>query len=98
MASGGWLPSQQVLAQEVHFAFGLGITFAARALGFPAWWGALAIIVVDLIKESTFDQWIEKQPLFTDGLVDWSFYIIGAALAAALLVLRFGTVGFLSAP
>jgi hypothetical protein len=98
MASGGWLPSQELIAQEVHLAFGLGVTFGARALGFPAWWGAAAIIIIDLVKANTFDRWVEKEPFFTDGLEDWSFYIVGAALAAGLLVIRFGSAGLLSAP
>jgi hypothetical protein len=93
-----WFPSGGFLAQEVHFAFGLAFVLGAKALGFSPGLGAAVILLVDFTKEATFDEWVEKEPLFYNGLIDWLFYVIGAAVAAGLLLLRFGPPGLVAAP
>ena len=80
-----WFPSGGLLAQEVHLAFGLMFVFGARAFGYPAWWGAATILVVDFVKEATFDQWVEGEPLVWDGMIDWAFYWVGVLVALGIL-------------
>jgi hypothetical protein len=84
-----WKPSNFLLAQEVHFFAGLAFAFAAPALGFTWWYGGALIILIDLVKELTFDHYVEGQQFIgtwnDSGLVDWTFYIVGVLVAFALL-------------
>jgi len=75
-----WLPSSELLAQMLHTSLGFAFTVAPLIKGYPLWFGITLILIVDLFKELTFDQVVEGEPFFWDGLVDWSFYVLGCVV------------------
>lgn len=74
-----------ILAQEVHVSLGSLFVFAAKCLFNAPLIGAIVILVVAIIKEFSFDRIIEKDPFFWNGLIDWSVYWLGVAIAAVSL-------------
>lgn len=82
---GGWEPSSWLLAQDCHFGYGLAIPLATYAFHWPLWAIPLLLFIELIGKEGLFDQIVEKNPLVWGGLVDWSFYILGSAVAYGLL-------------
>lgn len=80
-----WVPSSNFLAQEVHFVIGVLFVIASVAFNYPWWYGAILIFIVSLVKETTFDQIIEKAPFFWDGAEDFSFYLVGIAVGIGLV-------------
>jgi len=77
-------PPRWLLALDSHIAWGFGVPsfFAWTAKNF--WLGALIILLIDLIKETTYDVWEEGEPFFWDGFTDWLEYWAGVLLALAL--------------
>jgi len=80
-----WEPSNQLMAQLLHTSIGAVFTLGAVAIGHKWYEGAGTIIALDLVKELTFDQAVEKSGFVTQGLVDWSFYGLGVWVAVMLL-------------
>jgi hypothetical protein len=82
----------QILAQEVHGAFGFGVFLALYyrvlpLLGPGAFWvGLLLFYAVVVLKEALFDPRFEgpTEPLWPAGVVDLLFYVLGTGLAVAL--------------
>jgi len=77
-------PSRNFLAQEVHFVIGILFVIAAVTFHKPWWYGATVIFVISLLKETIFDPLVERAPFFWNGAKDFSFYLIGIAVGAAL--------------
>jgi hypothetical protein len=73
------------MAQLLHTSIGAVFTLGAVAIGHKWYEGAGTIIALDLVKELTFDQTVEKSGFVTQGLVDWSFYGLGVWVAVMLL-------------
>ena len=71
----------------LHFTLGFALPLAAVAKGLPWFYGGVPIVLVALIKETTFDQWVEKSPFFMEGLVDLMFYVLGVSIAVIFLKL-----------
>jgi hypothetical protein len=84
-ASGGWSPGEWLLAQDAHFAWGLAITFGVYAAHLDHWFIPFILLAELLLKEAVFDQIVERSPLWPDGFVDWSFYVLGAGAGYFLL-------------
>ena len=80
-----WKPSNQLMAQLLHTSVGALFTLGAVAIGRKWYEGAGTIIALDLIKELTFDQIVEKSEFVPQGLIDWSFYGVGVWIAVMLL-------------
>ena len=80
-------PSSFLLAQDSHVAWGMAATFGSQSLGFPWYLGALVILIVALIKELTYDTYVEKQPFIWSGAIDWAFYCVGVGIAASILII-----------
>jgi len=80
-----WEPSNQLMAQLLHTSVGALFTLGAVAIGRKWYEGAGTIIALDLVKELTFDQAVEKSGFVPQGLVDWSFYGVGVWVAVMLL-------------
>ncbi|MCY0880689.1 MAG: hypothetical protein OWS74_01725 [Firmicutes bacterium] len=71
------------MAQEVHFVIGVLFVIASAAANFTnhnLYYGAIAIIIIAILKESIFDPLVEKAPFFWDGAEDFLFYVIGVAI------------------
>jgi len=83
--SKSWSPGSWLLAQDAHFAWGLAITFGVYAAHLVRWLIPVILLLELLLKETVFDQIVEKNPLFPSGLVDWSFYVLGAGAGYLLL-------------
>ena len=81
----GWSPSSWLLAQDAHFAWGLAITFGVYVAHLDYWLIPFLLLLELLLKEAVFDQIVERNPLFPYGLVDWSFYVLGAGAGYLLL-------------
>jgi hypothetical protein len=58
-----WKPSNQLMAQLLHTSVGALFTLGAVAIGRKWYEGAGTIIALDLVKELTFDQAVEKVSL-----------------------------------
>jgi hypothetical protein len=82
-----WNPSANFLAQEVHFVIGLSFVIASVAFHYPWWYGVVAIFIISLLKETVFDPIVEEAPFFWNGAEDFSFYLLGIAVATALVLL-----------
>ena len=80
-----WKPSNQLMAQLLHTSVGALFTLGAVAIGRKWYEGAGTIIALDLIKELTFDQVVEKSEFVPQGLIDWGFYGVGVWIAVMLL-------------
>ena len=82
-----WSPTSWLLAQDAHFAYGLAIFFGVYT--FRAWPGwIIVILIAELVfKEGLFDVYVEGNPLVWNGLIDWSFYLLGSMVAAILFIL-----------
>ena len=91
-----WVPSALFLKQETHFAFGLALPFAARALGYPTTYGVALILAVSFLKELLLDPWLEGAPFLWDGAEDFGFYLVGIVAALAMLAARWGPPGLLA--
>lgn len=81
-----------LIAQETHVSLGALFVFAFKALFNAPIIGAAVILITAIVKEFTFDIWVEKAS-YKDGLIDWSFYILGA-IAAFCLLYVFGSLNF----
>lgn len=77
-----WVPSNQFLAQEVHGTIGFLAVTLAVAFGYPFWYGAVAILIVAAIKETLIDPYLEGQSFAQGGWLDFTFYVIGVAIAS----------------
>ena len=84
-ASGGWSPGEWLLAQDAHFAWGLAITFGVYAAHLDHWLIPFILLAELLLKEAVFDQIVERNPLWPNGFIDWSFYVLGAGAGYFLL-------------
>ena len=78
------------LAAEVHVVLGMLFVLGAVALGFPWWYGALAIVAVEVPKETIFDPVAEGTPQglpskLREGAVDFGWWVVGGALGSGLL-------------
>jgi len=51
----------------------------------PLWLIPVILLLELVFKEALFDQIVEKNPLFPDGLLDWVFYVLGAEVGYLLL-------------
>jgi len=80
-----WKPSNQLMAQLLHTSVGALFTLGAVAIGRKWYEGAGTIIALDLVKELTFDQAVEKSEFVPQGLIDWGFYGVGVWIAVMLL-------------
>jgi len=80
-----WKPSNQLMAQLLHTSVGALFTLGAVTIGRKWYEGAGTIIALDLIKELTFDQIVEKSGFVPQGLIDWGFYGVGVWIAVMLL-------------
>ena len=80
-----WTPSANFLAQEVHFVIGVLFVISAVAFHYPWWYGAIAIFIISLLKESIFDPIVEGAPFLWDGAEDFSFYLVGIAAASVII-------------
>lgn len=81
------------LAAEVHVVLGMLFVLGAVALGLPAWYGALGIVVVEVPKEYLFDPWAEGTPKglpdkLKEGCVDFGWWVVGGGLGFLLLLAR----------
>ena len=79
-----WQPSAKLLAEEAHFFIGISCVVGAVILGFPWYDGAVAILIIDAIKEFTFDLKVEGDTI-KNGLIDLSFYGIGILVGFGVL-------------
>ena len=87
----GWYPSTWLLAQDAHFGWGLALAFGVGIFSLGYLWIVILLVGERVIKEYVVDQLlIEKDPLIWDGLVDWAFYIMGAAVGYGLIRLFLG--------
>lgn len=67
----------------LHFFAGTTFVFAAVALHYPWYDGAIIILAISAVKEVTFDRWVEGDS-HRDGLVDWLFYGVVTIIAASV--------------
>lgn len=81
-----WRPSNLLLSQLLHLFVGSTAVFATVALRHPWYDGALVILSIAAIKETTFDIWVEGDT-YRDGVIDWSFYALGCLAAGAVSAL-----------
>ena len=79
-----WHPPAKLLAEEAHFFIGITCVLGAVVLGFPWYDGAVAILVIDTIKEFTFDLKVEGDTI-KNGLIDLSFYCLGIVVGFGVL-------------
>lgn len=79
-----WHPSNQFLAQEVHGTIGFLAVTLAVALHYPFWYGAIAILLVAIVKEVVVDFYLEGQSFLQGGWMDFSFYVVGVAIGSGL--------------
>jgi len=82
-----WNPSTNFLAQEIHLVIGILFVTLAVVFHYPWWYGAITIFIVSILKESIFDPIVEEAPFFWNGAIDFSFYLIGIVVGAALVLL-----------
>jgi hypothetical protein len=79
-------------AAVAHVACGALAVLGAVLFGFPAWTGAVAVLVVAAIKETVVDPYdFERNPFWTgtlnSGAFDLAMYPVGVGLAFLALVL-----------
>lgn len=79
-------PNPEVVAQLLHAFIAIAVVFGVVLLGRPWWWGAILGVGFGALKEATYDQWVEHQPLL-GCLEDVFFYIVGAFIAWLFLFL-----------
>ena len=98
-----WL-SNSIILPELHAALGAGVVFGAylllsglgtrRSDGTPRHhWSRLAVVVflgIDFAKELLWDPTHEaSNPFLWQGVVDFFWYLVGVAIALALIFARF---------
>jgi hypothetical protein len=93
----GWTPSSFLLAQMVHFFVAVAVIFGFAAFQYIILWGWGFILVIALVKETVFDQVVEKNPFFWSGATDWFFYLVGCVVATLILILTNTSFTFLPA-
>ncbi|HXM32259.1 MAG TPA: hypothetical protein VN921_01305 [Chthoniobacterales bacterium] len=83
-----WLPSPDLIAQFAHALAGATSVFGMEAL-WPGhgWIGLTAIFVFASLKEFIFDSVVEGQT-FMENLRDFGFYMLGAGIATAAVLIR----------
>ncbi len=79
-----WKPTVNFLAQEVHSVIGFLAPTLAVALGYPFWYGSVAILLVAIVKEVVVDPLLEGAAFLWNGAEDFSFYVLGDAVASLL--------------
>jgi len=90
----GWLGKHTaLLAADTHIGYGMLIPFMTSALFNKPFIGLMAILVISIIKENTFDVWTEHNPFWTNGAIDFGFYGVGCIIAVGILAL-FGDWNF----
>lgn len=98
-----WL-SNSIILPELHAALGAGVVFGAYLLlsrlpprlpdgsSRHAWnrWAVGAFLVIDLLKETLWDPVHEvDNPFLWQGVTDFGWYLVGVAIALALVFARF---------
>ena len=78
-----WNPSQDLLAESLHFVLGLSFPLAATVLGFPSYIGAILIMSISAIKDFTFDPKV-KGGTIIEGFRDFGFYGTGALVGMTI--------------
>lgn len=74
-----------VLAQSIHFVWGMDIPVFVFWDHLSLTW-IVGLLFAELVfKEGLFDQIVEGESLLRSGLLDWSFYVLGSAVAFTLL-------------
>ncbi|HEV1992487.1 MAG TPA: hypothetical protein VGR34_06450 [Candidatus Dormibacteraeota bacterium] len=83
-----WYPSEDLDAQFAHALAGTTTVFGAEVL-WPGhgWIGLTGIFVFAALKEFIFDAIVEAQP-FTANLRDFGFYMLGAGISTAAVLLK----------
>ena len=81
-----WLPSAFNLSLMLLIFVATSFVFGAITLHFPWYWGAVAVLVMSAVKETTFDIYVEGD-IYRDGLIDWLFYGLGCLVAWAVTLL-----------
>jgi hypothetical protein len=85
--SNGHYPSAAVAYQGVHFLIGYGVVLTA-AFTLHHWtYGFLAVLLFALVKEFIIDIFGKEHDSFLSSLIDFAFYMIGAALAILVVLL-----------
>jgi hypothetical protein len=83
-----WFPSEELDAQFAHALAGTTAVFGMETLWPGHWWvGWTAICIFAALKEFIFDSLVEGQP-FRANLHDFDFYMLGAGVASAAVLLR----------
>lgn len=77
------------VSQLAHIAGGLAVVFGSVVLfGTPMraveWWAFGVVAALAAVKEFWFDQRYETDVVRGSNLEDWSFYLLGAGIAAVL--------------
>ncbi len=81
-----WHPNEEFLAQAGHFLLGGWMVFFGFIIGHIYVCTGLVLAYM-VIKEFTFDLWVEKNDIKT-GFRDLAFLVGGVALAWCVLLLR----------
>ena len=81
-----WTPSLEFCAESCHVAWG-GLIFLVVALHAGPWWASVALIAWATPKEFVIDPLIEHDPIWTNGLIDFAFYVAGGLLGFGLYLL-----------
>jgi hypothetical protein len=76
-----------LLAQDCHFAWGVAFPMLFYALFNEPFCGSVLILLTAIIKEVTFDQFVEHDPFFWNGVIDLSFYFAGVITSGSMLFL-----------
>lgn len=82
------VPSQQFITNFAHALGGYAIVLSFTIFG-HVWLGVLAAVGWATLKEFVWDKYVEKQP-FKDNLLDWSYYMLGTAVAAIAVAAKEG--------
>lgn len=79
-----WYPSVPEITQGLHAALGLaGVWGPVAVLGVSPWWGFVGVLAFAAVKEGVFDIIVESDGWY-NGLIDFSFYALGAGAALGL--------------
>lgn len=77
----------QFLAQEVHFFLGLLVpVFFAYFFGLSIYVGMAIILGIAAIKETLVDPYLEHDPFWTGGAVDFFFYVVGVFVLSLFII------------
>lgn len=78
------ITNNDFLAQMTHVLGASVIVLASRHYGWAWWVGCMLVLAWALPKEFLVDPWLEGDS-YLDGLQDFSFYVLGAAVTTGIL-------------